>query len=181
MITMQPPVWNETYQCVFGGHEVDRMQMIGWLEGQAVCLNHANEILDAALERKGDVHIALEDAFKKNQRRWREEEQERAADRLRSKRKPGFVYYIRIDGLIKIGYTVDIRERTRAYPPTSELLAAHPGTTELEQQMHRQFAAFRERGREWFRPAPEVMEHIDEVREKFGDVSNLAHKYGYAK
>lgn len=90
---------------------------------------------------------------------------------------PGWVYYIRMGDMMKIGYATDVSKRMRAYPPNAELLAAHPGTKDVEKFMHRRFAEFRERGREWFTLAPEIMEHIAGVVEQYGDKSHLAYEY----
>lgn len=94
-----------------------------------------------------------------------------------SANEPGWVYYIRMGDTIKIGYSVDVAQRMRAYPPSAELLAAHPGTELLEKQMHQKLKAHLVRGREWFAPADEVMAHIDSVVERFGDQSHQAYQY----
>lgn len=93
------------------------------------------------------------------------------------KNDPGWVYYIRMGDTIKIGYATDVAKRMRAYPPTAELLAAHPGTELLEKQMHQKFREYLARGREWFAPADEVMAHIASVVERFGDPGHLAYEY----
>ena len=90
---------------------------------------------------------------------------------------PGWVYYIRMGDHIKIGYSIDVAQRMRAYPPNAELLAAHPGTELLEKQIHQKFREHLARGREWFHPADEVMAHIASVVERFGDQSHQAYEY----
>lgn len=79
-------------------------------------------------------------------------------------RRLELVYYVRRDGLIKIGYTTNLRLRMKNLRP-DELLAIEYGTRALETQRHHQFVAFRAGiGREWFEPATELLEHIDERR-----------------
>lgn len=90
---------------------------------------------------------------------------------------PGWIYYIRIDGKVKIGYSADVRQRMRDYPPESELLAVHPGTRDLEADMHRRFVGSRAAGREWFRETPDLTEHIGQVVAQFGDPA--AHRYHF--
>lgn len=80
----------------------------------------------------------------------------------------GWVYYVRIDQLIKIGFASDVKRRMKAYPPHSELLAVHPGTPAFEREMHALLSGHLERGREWFRPDAPVMKHIAEVVDQFG-------------
>jgi hypothetical protein len=75
------------------------------------------------------------------------------------------VYFIRDDDLIKIGYTGDLRTRRRAF--TSDLtaiLAVVPGGQELEGEIHERFVASLAKGKEWFRPTPDLIEYINEIR-----------------
>lgn len=90
---------------------------------------------------------------------------------------PGWVYYIRMGDVIKIGYAADVAKRMRNYPPSAELLAAHPGTPAVEREMHKRFAADLAQGREWFRESDELVAHIAQVVEQFGDQSALAYQY----
>lgn len=72
------------------------------------------------------------------------------------------VYYIRRNGLIKIGYTTRFAQRMRRLRP-DDLLAVEPGNLPLETGRHHQFAAFRvphSEGREWYAPEPELLKHI---------------------
>lgn len=91
--------------------------------------------------------------------------------------EPGWVYYIRVGDTIKIGFSKDVAQRMRTYPPNAELLAAHPGTLDLEKQVQRKFAADLSRGREWFTQSEELMEHIAQVAERFGDPSHMAYEF----
>ena len=82
--------------------------------------------------------------------------------------EPGWIYYVQVTDRIKIGYSTDVRQRMRAYPPHAELLAVHPGTPTLERQIHQDLAGHLAQGREWFRPNPEVTAHIGTVLAQFG-------------
>lgn len=77
------------------------------------------------------------------------------------------VYYIRRGDLIKIGTTVEPQKRFRSLVP-DEILAVEPGGVEEERARHRQFRFLRVRG-EYFRDAPELREHIQQVRDLNGD------------
>lgn len=82
---------------------------------------------------------------------------------------PPVVYFIRIRGLIKIGHTVDLHNRKRAFGAAwTDVLAFTPGTRDDEAEMHRRFAQHLARGDEWFRPAPEIYDLIDEIRAGYG-------------
>jgi len=89
----------------------------------------------------------------------------------------GLVYYIRINGQVKIGYTTNLKQRSRSYPPGSELLAVEPGTPEWERQRHVQFDRFLVRGREWFMESPELQEHMAALVEEYGRPQRLMHSY----
>lgn len=92
--------------------------------------------------------------------------------------RDGFVYYIRIGERIKVGYSVDVRRRMRAYPPESALLAIEPGDRDLETERHRQFSASRTHGREWYTLTPDLQEHIDSVIAEHGEPPrHMAHHY----
>ncbi|MEU3098522.1 hypothetical protein ABZ690_28150 [Streptomyces sp. NPDC006967] len=76
------------------------------------------------------------------------------------------VYYVRFGTLIKIGTTRDMRQRMLAIRP-DEILAAEPGSYELEAKRHRQFARSRSHG-ELFMPSRPLVDHINALRKKYG-------------
>lgn len=69
------------------------------------------------------------------------------------------VYYLRLNDLIKIGTTGNLKSRLGQYPPGCILLATEAGSTETEKQRHEQFASYRVQG-EWFQAADRLMAHI---------------------
>lgn len=77
--------------------------------------------------------------------------------------QPGYVYYLEVGGLIKIGHTRSPGQRGGQYPPTAVLLAIHPGTRADERAAHKQFAAYLETGREWFMDCAEIRTRVDEI------------------
>lgn len=102
--------------------------------------------------------------------KYKAEQQERAekADRVRlTAKRPGYVYYVQVGDRIKIGFTTSVMDRMKAYPPTSVLLVYHPGTPDLEKEMHSKFRIFLAEGREWFRADDRISEHIAEINERY--------------
>lgn len=87
-----------------------------------------------------------------------------AGEQVASGPIPGWVYYIQVGEHIKIGFARNVAKRMRAYPPNADLLAVEPGTLKVEKARHDQFHAYLDRGREWFRPADELMAWIDSLR-----------------
>jgi len=64
----------------------------------------------------------------------------------------GWIYYIRLDEKIKIGWTANLQQRIKSYPPHAVVLIEHPGTRYDERDLHRTFKPSRAAGREWYRP-----------------------------
>ncbi|WP_060888669.1 hypothetical protein [Streptomyces scabiei] len=75
------------------------------------------------------------------------------------------VYYMRFGNLIKIGTTGQLYTRVRRLKP-DKLLAAEPGSYDLEAKRHREFARFRAEG-EHFYPAPPLLQHIRRVQAQY--------------
>lgn len=85
------------------------------------------------------------------------------------------VYFIRCDdGAIKIGTTTHIANRKRAFGSGWErILAVIPGDRDDEHNLHVKFAHHLIRGREYFAPDAEIIDHINAIRVRLG-VSRLA-------
>lgn len=77
----------------------------------------------------------------------------------------GWIYYLRLDEKIKIGWTANYIQRMKAYPPHARVIARHPGARADERDLHRSFKPSRVAGREWYAPTPELMRHIEQVHE----------------
>ncbi|PCN46562.1 ATPase [Curtobacterium sp. 'Ferrero'] len=76
------------------------------------------------------------------------------------------VYYLRMrdntGDRVKIGTTANPRQRLAAIAH-QDLMAFERGDRSLERRRHRQFAATRYPGTEWFRTTPELLAHIEVV------------------
>jgi len=88
------------------------------------------------------------------------------------------VYFIRHNGYIKIGKSVDPWKRLAslqtAHHETLEMLAIMPGSEDLEHGLHRAFGQFMERG-EWFQENAQLLAFIEIVKATFPDAQrNLA-------
>ena len=79
--------------------------------------------------------------------------------------RPGYVYYLRVGELFKIGFASNLEQRLASYPPGTELLAVEDGTLKLETQRHREFAHSRAAGREWYKPNQPLDHHIQTIAE----------------
>lgn len=136
-------------------------------ESLGICYIHGMAVatyFDIVSEDMEQKHARIDRIEKAGLKAAREDRQ--AESRRMS---PGWIYYVIIDGHIKIGYTKDVKRRLTAYPFNSPLLAMHPGTLQLETEMHSKFAGSRAAGREYFLDTPELRNHIKEVIERFGE------------
>lgn len=79
-------------------------------------------------------------------------------------RATGWVYFIRVGDLVKIGYSRNPTQRFYALQP-SEVLHLEPGTMTDERRCHLAFAHLRVEG-ELFRPEPDLLAFIDDLRRK---------------
>lgn len=79
-------------------------------------------------------------------------------------KKDGFVYFIRFNDRIKIGYSTNVKRRLESLPH-HEVLAVIPGTTEEERRCHAAFAHLRDIG-EWFRIGQDLLDFINDVKAK---------------
>ncbi len=77
--------------------------------------------------------------------------------------REGWVYFVRVGDLIKIGWTGQPRTRMRNLQP-DEVMHLEPGTMKDEKRCHAAFAPYRQHG-EYFRPEPELLAFIKQLRE----------------
>ena len=77
--------------------------------------------------------------------------------------REGEIYYLLVDDLIKIGFTVDMTRRMPMYPPRAALLAVHPGTMGQEQDLHIRLKEHRAGRREWYVPNAVIRRLIEAV------------------
>lgn len=110
---------------------------------------------------------------------FRIDAERKSAARVAESRRlhPGWIYYLLVADRIKIGFSKDVKRRLRAYPPDCPLLALHPGTKQLESEMHAKFAGSRAAGREWFLDTPELRGHIKQVIDEFGEPDRARYEH----
>jgi hypothetical protein len=77
------------------------------------------------------------------------------------------IYYVEVDGLIKIGFTRHYISRMIQLQP-DKVLAIEPGDRQLEKQRIDQFIKYLVEGRERFRPALPIRKHTKALVELYG-------------
>jgi hypothetical protein len=128
-----------------------------------VCLKHAAKLLRYL---NSYAPNGLEDRIIVAVRGYEMGQEVQAEQNRRKSPSVGFIYYIQVGKLIKIGHTESLRSRLSAYPPDARLLATEPGTVSTEAQRHREFAADLRHRREWFAPSSALLAHIAALKSK---------------
>lgn len=85
-----------------------------------------------------------------------------------AERQHPVVYFLRAGDLVKIGTTVDLVARMKAFNlPTLVVLATEPGYHARERELHQQFSDLRHE-REWFRLEEPLVGYINGIRQAHG-------------
>lgn len=171
-------------------HNRDKLVGICGIEGCAfyggyldlpLCEEHAwhafevlknNKSKSETRERVRQQWIECEEADKEEEHLRQLEREERW--KTKTTIEAGFIYYLLVGDLIKIGYTRSLEDRLKAYPPNAKLLATHPGTLKVEKQMHHKFLHHLAKGREWFDQGADLMEHIAKTKQDFKQHQSVA-------
>lgn len=80
---------------------------------------------------------------------------------------PLVVYFARREQLIKIGISVELRNRMRSVATST--LATEPGLLMRENQLKQQFHHLLAVGREWFHPGPDLIAYVNGLRSAAGE------------
>lgn len=130
-------------------------------DDQLVCHPHALQIWErvqtAHLESAGSA-ITTESA---DERAARQAEDRKR--RTQTSLTPGRIYFLALDDKIKVGWTANMEQRMKSYPPHSRLIVACDGTRADERDLHRTLRTSLIAGREWYERTPHVMTTIREV------------------
>lgn len=109
---------------------------------------------------------AVADVIERRQQRERDEHE--ADKKRRRQATDGHIYFVRLNGLIKVGWSSDIHERLRAYGPDVEVIVIYPGTRNDETTLHRQFRPVLARGREWYEDHQILHDYAMKMRREQG-------------
>lgn len=83
-------------------------------------------------------------------------------------RTDGTIYFIRLNGLIKVGWSRAVGQRLASYGPQVEVLAVMPGTRADETNLHRHLRPARAIGREWYEDGPILADYVADVLKRHG-------------
>lgn len=80
----------------------------------------------------------------------------------------GDIYFVRLNGLVKVGWTRNIWQRLKSYGASAELLVNYPATRDDETNLHRQLRPALAKGREWYEDGPIIAAYLSEALERYG-------------
>lgn len=91
------------------------------------------------------------------------------AKKRRIKSLDGHIYFVRLNGLVKVGWSRDVDERLRAYGPQVEVLCIYPGSRMDETTLHRQLRPALARGREWYEDGKIIADFVADALKRHGE------------
>ena len=83
-------------------------------------------------------------------------------------RQDGHIYFIRLNGLIKVGWSRILEDRLKAYGPDVEVLCHYNGTRQDETNLHRNLTPYRAKGREWYEDCQLIADMVRQAVETHG-------------
>lgn len=177
----RPPMKPWEIWCTFGKHRSSILTNLKYqFEGATICAACQMAVAEN-LRTVVDMPEMSEAMYIRARQRdaaAREQNKLRAYREAASPESTGYVYYMRINGRIKIGYTANLHQRSRNYPPGTELLAIEPGTRDLEKRRHDQFSRSLAQGREWFAESDDLSSHILALAKDHPVPTNVMYQYG---
>lgn len=166
--------------CVFGNHRIERHMFVREMFANAIICMECQFRIVESLESAVEVPAVSKELARIARIRLVEKQQQNLMRSMVNKRYQagdGLVYYMRINGRIKIGYTTNLTQRSRTYPPGTELLAVEPGTRETEAQRHNQFSRSLAQGREWFAESDAIKAHVTALAEAYKVPTHLMYRH----
>lgn len=134
-----------------------------------LCLDHlAVAAKQAAVERNDPLLVGAAARVIEREKAKRVEIHDQAKAE-RKARIDGHIYFVRLNGLVKAGWSGDVAERLRAYGPDVEVLCVYPGTRDDETNLHRQLRPVLARGREWYQDGPVVADFVAQAVAQHGE------------
>lgn len=134
-----------------------------------ICHPHAAVVWNGLVEfhaKRGEFAEAIADVNERVAARSAGEATERKERHL--SRTDGEIYYLRLNGLIKVGWSRCFYDRLKAYGPDVEVLAHYEGTRSDETNLHRQLRPALAKGREWYHDCDIVQAFVKEAIENHG-------------
>lgn len=146
----------------------------GWRDATValpLCLDHlaiARNQYDAEVRTDPTLHVEVV-AKLSERRQAKGESLHEAAKKAWLTKTDGDIYYIRLNGLIKVGWSRDFYQRLKSYGPDAEVLVLYRATRDDETNLHRQLRPARAKGREWYHDGPILNDFIARALAQHGE------------
>lgn len=147
-----------------------------WPEGRdveerlPVCTDHA-----VIIKRQIDPYWDDEDVIESRRKRQAHVDQKRDAREragiidMNGGSARGQVYFLRLNGLVKVGWSSDLIGRLKAYGPDVVVLCHYPASRQDETLMHRQLRPYLAKGREWYQDCPLIADVVAQMVRQYGE------------
>lgn len=132
-----------------------------------MCLDHASVVAQNVHRWWPNSDIAKAVIAIQERQQQQSERRERNIV-VRGQGAEGIVYFLRQNGLIKVGWSSDIAKRMKSYGPSVEVLVTFPGSRHDETNLHRQLRSELAKGREWYHDSAVLQHFIAEALKRHG-------------
>lgn len=106
-------------------------------------------------------------------RRWVEHEvaEERRSNTIEENdgAEQGQIYFVRLNGMIKVGWSSKLRSRLKSYGASAEILCHYPASRPEERDLHRQLRPYLAMGREWYQECQLLVDVVAGVIQRHGE------------
>lgn len=133
-----------------------------------LCLDHLMVAYDQARPSTPDPLLIAALAELRERKEAHQQDLHEAAKKAWLQKTDGEMYFVRLNGLIKVGWTRSLPARLKSYGASAELLLCYPATRDDETNLHRQLRPVLAKGREWYTDGPIIQHFIDEALAKYG-------------
>lgn len=134
-----------------------------------LCTRHLSVAYQQANYRANDALMVKANTLLLEQKAAKRKALEKQITEEWRQRTDGDIYFVRLNGLVKVGWSRDVDQRLRAYGPDVEVLAIYPGSRDDETNLHRQLRPVLARGREWYEDCKIIADFVAQAIAKHGE------------
>lgn len=139
-----------------------------------LCVHHEIIVWRTVQRSKGDLTYIDEINRTEARVALNDERAHEAQKQAWRAKQDGHIYFLRLNGLIKVGWTRCLPERLKAYGPDVEVLCHYPATRQDETLMHRQLRPYLAKGREWYQDCKLIEDVVARLLAEHGPPNTTA-------
>lgn len=153
---------------IFGTLQHDKPSRRDHTTALPLCIRHLGTAFVQANHRADDALMVNAVTLVLERRAEKAEAFERDEKKAWLERNDGHIYFVRLNGLVKVGWSRAVHQRLRAYGPLADVLCIYPGTRTDETNLHRQLRPVLARGREWYEDCKIIADFVARAVEEHG-------------